>query len=48
MAIGLKTLPRTPRAAHAFDFPAALLAAGCLGFHAGVGSAAITSGLELS
>src|ERR1700733_1718549 len=41
MAIGLKTLPRTPRAAHAFDFPAALLAAGCLGlFMLGVGSAA--------
>src|SRR5882762_11364758 len=31
IVIGLKTLPRTPRAAHAFDFPGALLAAGCLG-----------------
>src|SRR5437899_10878916 len=31
MAIGLKTLPATPRAAHAFDFPGAALAAGCLG-----------------
>jgi DHA2 family multidrug resistance protein-like MFS transporter len=39
--IGLKTLPRTPRATHAFDFPGALLAAGCLGlFMLGVGSAA--------
>src|ERR1700710_343749 len=27
IAIGLKTLPRTPRARHAFDFPAALLTA---------------------
>jgi DHA2 family multidrug resistance protein-like MFS transporter len=41
IAIGLKTLPRTPRASHAFDFPGALLAAGCLGlFMLGVGSAA--------
>lgn len=39
--IGLKTLPRTPRATHGFDFPGALLAAGCLGlFMLGVGSAA--------
>jgi DHA2 family multidrug resistance protein-like MFS transporter len=39
--IGLKTLPHTPRATHAFDFPAALLAAGCLGlFILGIGSAA--------
>jgi DHA2 family multidrug resistance protein-like MFS transporter len=39
--IGLKTLPRTPRAAHAFDFPGALLAASCLGlFVLGIGSAA--------
>ena len=39
--IGLKTLPRTPRAAHAFDFPGAFLAAGCLGlFIVGIGSAA--------
>src|SRR6202163_1125213 len=29
--IGLKTLPRTPRATHAFEFAGALLAAGCLG-----------------
>src|ERR1700720_1783135 len=39
--IGLKTLPPTPRAVHAFDFPGALLAASCLGlFMLGVGSAA--------
>ena len=39
--IGLKTLPSTPRATHAFDFPGALLAAACLGlFMLGVGSAA--------
>jgi MFS transporter, DHA2 family, multidrug resistance protein len=39
--IGLKTLPRTPKATHAFDFPGALLAAGCLGlFVLGIGSAA--------
>ena len=39
--IGLKTLPRTPKATHAFDFPGALLAAGCLGlFILGIGSAA--------
>ncbi len=38
---GLKTLPRTPRAAHAFDFPGALMAAGGLGlFILGIGSAA--------
>jgi DHA2 family multidrug resistance protein-like MFS transporter len=39
--IGLRTLPRTPRATHAFDFPGALQAAGCLGlFILGIGSAA--------
>jgi MFS transporter, DHA2 family, multidrug resistance protein len=39
--IGLKTLPPTPRAAHAFDFLGAALAAGCLGlFIIGIGSAA--------
>jgi hypothetical protein len=39
--IGLKTLPRTPRATHAFDFPGALLTASCLGlFILGIGSAA--------
>jgi DHA2 family multidrug resistance protein-like MFS transporter len=41
MGIGLKTLPATPRAVHAFDFPGALLTACCLGlFIIGVGSAA--------
>jgi DHA2 family multidrug resistance protein-like MFS transporter len=41
MAIGIKTLPRTPRAEHAFDFPGAFMAAACLGlFIAGIGSAA--------
>jgi MFS transporter, DHA2 family, multidrug resistance protein len=39
--IGLKTLPSLPRAAHAFDFLGALLAASCLGlFIIGIGSAA--------
>jgi MFS transporter, DHA2 family, multidrug resistance protein len=39
--IGLKTLPPTPRAVHAFDFPGALLATACLGlFIVGIGSAA--------
>jgi DHA2 family multidrug resistance protein-like MFS transporter len=41
VAIGLKTLPATPRAKHAFDFPGALLASACLGlFIIGIGSAA--------
>src|ERR1700716_903765 len=41
IVIGLKTLPHTPRAKHAFDFLAALLTAGCLGlFILGIGSAA--------
>src|SRR4030081_2819226 len=41
IAIGLKTLPRTPRAKHAFDFPGAVLAAGCLGLLIlGIGSEA--------
>jgi MFS transporter, DHA2 family, multidrug resistance protein len=39
--IGMKTLPQTPRAAHAFDFPGALLTAGGVGlFVLGIGSAA--------
>ncbi len=39
--IGLKTLPRTPRAVHAFDFSSAALTASCLGlFIIGIGSAA--------
>jgi MFS transporter, DHA2 family, multidrug resistance protein len=41
LCIGLTTLPSTPRAAHAFDFTGALLAALCLGlFIIGIGSAA--------
>ena len=41
LAIGLKTLPTTPRAKHAFDFPGALLAAVSLGlFIVGIGGAA--------
>jgi DHA2 family multidrug resistance protein-like MFS transporter len=41
IAIGLKTLPQTPRALHPFDFPGALMASGCLGlFIVGIGSAA--------
>jgi DHA2 family multidrug resistance protein-like MFS transporter len=41
LTIGLKTLPSTPRAGHGFDFPGALLAAGCLSlFIIGIGSAA--------
>jgi MFS transporter, DHA2 family, multidrug resistance protein len=41
IAIGLKTLPRTPRAGHAFDSWGALMASGCLGlFITGIGSAA--------
>src|SRR6201991_1947794 len=39
--IGLKTLPNTPRAKHAFDFTSAALTASCLGlFIIGIGSAA--------
>ena len=41
IAIGLKTLPSTPRAVHAFDFPGAALAAACLGlFIMAIGGAA--------
>ena len=41
MAIGVKTLPHTQRAIHAFDFPGAGLATMCLGlFILGIGSAA--------
>ena len=41
IGIGLKTLPHPPRAVHAFDFPGAIMAAGCLGlFITGIGSAA--------
>ena len=39
--VGLKTLPQTPRAAHAFDYPGALLTSACLClFILGIGSAA--------
>jgi DHA2 family multidrug resistance protein-like MFS transporter len=48
MAIGLKTLPRTPRASHRFDFPGAMMASGCLGlFIIGIGSAAHHTGIGL-
>jgi DHA2 family multidrug resistance protein-like MFS transporter len=41
MAIGMRTLPRTPRAHHAFDFLGAMLATLCLGLVIlGIGSAA--------
>jgi DHA2 family multidrug resistance protein-like MFS transporter len=52
--VGLRTLPETPRAEHAFDFLGALLAAACLGlFITGVASAAhkaapIPVGIELA
>jgi MFS transporter, DHA2 family, multidrug resistance protein len=39
--VGLKTLPQTPRATHAFDYPGALLTSACLClFILGIGSAA--------
>jgi MFS transporter, DHA2 family, multidrug resistance protein len=45
IAIGLKTLPVTPRAVHAFDFLGAALAVACLGlFIIGIGSAAHKAG----
>src|SRR5476649_1949075 len=45
IAIGLKTLPATPRAVHAFDFLGAALAVACLGlFIIGIGSAAHKAG----
>jgi DHA2 family multidrug resistance protein-like MFS transporter len=41
MLIGLKTLPRAPRATHGFDFSGAFLTASCLGlFVLGIGSTA--------
>jgi DHA2 family multidrug resistance protein-like MFS transporter len=41
MAIGLRTLPSTPRAGHGFDFLGAFLAAACVGLVVtGIGSAA--------
>ena len=48
MAIGIRTLPPTPRAKHGFDFLGALLAALCLGLVIlGVGSAAHKAQLGL-
>ena len=48
MAIGIRTLPPTPRADHAFDFLGALLAAACLGLVIlGIGSAAHKASLGL-
>jgi DHA2 family multidrug resistance protein-like MFS transporter len=48
MAIGIRTLPSTPRAGHAFDFLGALLAAMCLGLVIlGIGSAAHKASLGL-
>ena len=46
--IGIKTLPRTPRATHGYDIFGALLATGCLGlFIIGIGSAAHQASLGL-
>jgi DHA2 family multidrug resistance protein-like MFS transporter len=48
LAIGMKTLPSTPRAGHAFDFLGAALAAACLGlFITGIGSAAHKTSIGL-
>jgi MFS transporter, DHA2 family, multidrug resistance protein len=48
LLIGIKTLPATPRAVHAFDFAGAVLAAGSLGlFITGIGSAAHKAPLGL-
>ena len=48
LAIGAITLPPTPRAAHPFDVPGAVLAAGCLGlFVIGISSAAHQAPLPL-
>ncbi|MFZ1173559.1 MFS transporter [Bradyrhizobium sp.] len=48
IAIGMRTLPSTPRAGHAFDFLGALMAAICLGLVIlGVGSAAHRAPLGL-
>jgi DHA2 family multidrug resistance protein-like MFS transporter len=45
--IGLRTLPSTPTATRAFDFPGALMAAGCLGLSAwGSEARPITRGLS--
>jgi MFS transporter, DHA2 family, multidrug resistance protein len=48
LLIGMKTLPSTPRAVHAFDFAGAVLAAASLGlFITGIGSAAHKAPLGL-
>ena len=48
IAIGMKTLPATPRSTHRFDVPGALLAAGCLGlFIHALGSAGHDANLPL-
>jgi DHA2 family multidrug resistance protein-like MFS transporter len=48
IAIGMRTLPSTPRAAHTFDFLGAALAAACLGLVIlGVGSAAHKASIGL-
>ncbi|HEY0300638.1 MAG TPA: MFS transporter [Rhizomicrobium sp.] len=48
IAIGLKTLPLTPRATHRFDFLGAALASGCLGlFIIGISSAAHNTHIAL-
>jgi DHA2 family multidrug resistance protein-like MFS transporter len=49
MAIGMRALPQTPRARHAFDFLGALLATMCLGlFIVGLGSAAHRGSLAVA
>src|SRR6202035_1497912 len=51
LAIGIKTLPPTPRAKHTFDFLGATMAAACLGlFIIGIGGAGhqITPGVVLA
>ncbi len=46
--VGMKTLPQTPRAVHAFDFLGALMTAGCLGlFIVALGSAAHHADLRM-
>ncbi|MDB5518807.1 MAG: transporter [Tardiphaga sp.] len=48
IVIGIRTLPHTPRAVHAFDFPGALLTAGSVGLVVlGIGSAAHKAGPAL-
>jgi DHA2 family multidrug resistance protein-like MFS transporter len=48
LLIGIRTLPAMPRAKHAFDFRAAIMAAGCLGlFIVGIGGAAHEAPLSI-